>query len=53
MPLSYDLRASVSLKVSYYTTRIYPHRLANNKASFRPSYKPGSCTSGGQNIYTL
>ena len=45
MPLlcPYSLRASASPKVSYYTTRTRPHRLASDKASFRPSYEPGSC----------
>ena len=46
----YDLRASASLRVFYYTPRTRLRRLANNKASFRPGYKPGSRISGSFRI---
>ena len=51
MPLlyPYNLKASTSLKVSYYTPRTRPRQLAN-KASFKPSYKPGSCILGSFRI---
>ena len=52
MPLlcPYSLRASASPKVSCYMTRTRPRRLASNKASFGPGYKPGSCILGGFRI---
>ena len=43
----YSLRASISPRVSYYMTRTRPRRLANNKASFGPSYELGSYILGG------
>ena len=45
-----NLRASASPRVSYYMTRTRLHQLADDKASFGPSYEPGSCISGGFRI---